>query len=142
MLIITLGLKDRAHLPPAGQIVFLDAIMRYGVYLPLKPYFRRIIEYYNFAHFQLIPNAYRLMVVLYIIFHRLKLGEPQLENFVWVFQIKYCIDFGLYYFNKWVVEGLGGIKGIHDNMGAFKKNFFYTLSRIANNFRILSNPLF
>lgn len=42
---------DKAHLPPVRQIAFSDIIMRCGVFLPLLPYFKRIITYYGIAPF-------------------------------------------------------------------------------------------
>lgn len=133
------GTENRAHLPPVGQIAISEAIMRCGVFLPLFPYFRRIIEYYGVAPFQLVPNAYRAMVVLYIIFFKLGIGEPQPEDFAWFYQIKSCGDFGFFYFSKWANKTLVAVEGIRDNMGPFKKNFFYTPSDVAGNFRTPSN---
>lgn len=141
--ITILGPEGRLHCPPIGQIASSNMIMQCGVYLPLLPYFKRIIEYYDVSPFQLVPNVYHLMVALYLIFCRLGLREPQPKDFAWFFQIKSFINFSFYYFNKWVVEGLVKIEGIRDNnMGPFKKNFFYTPSEIAGNFREPSNNPF
>ena len=133
------GTENRAHLPPVGQIAMSEPIMRCGVFLPLLPYFCRITEYYGIAPFQLVPNAYRAMVALYIIFFKLGIGEPQPEDFAWFYQIKSCGDLGFYYFSKWADKTLVAVEGIRDNMGPFKKNFFYTPSHVAGNFRTPSN---
>ena len=133
------GAGGRAHLPPVGQIAISEVIMRCGVFLPLLPYFCRIIEYYRLAPFQLVPNAYRAMVALYVIIFKLGIGEPQPEDFAWFYQIKSCGDFGFFYFSKWADKTLVAVEGIRDNMGPFKKSFFFTPSHIAGNFRTPSN---
>lgn len=101
---------DRAHLPPSNHMAFSNAIIRCEVYLPLHLYFVKILDYYNITPFQFAPNVYCFMVELYMLFHRLGLGEPELENFVWFYQVKTCSNnHGIYYFSKWVAEGLVGI---------------------------------
>lgn len=109
----------------ASEILSSDAIMRCGVALSLHPYFIRIYEYYNLTPFQFVPNAYKYIVGMYIIYHKLGFGEPTPEEFTWFYQLKVYSDERYFYTSKWPIRSLNGICKIHDNMDPFKRKFFW-----------------
>ena len=56
------------------------------------------------------------------------MGLPTTEEFVWFCSVKNNKnDKGFYYFAKRPMKGLQAIVKIKDNLGSWKKSYFYTL---------------
>lgn len=47
-----------------------------GATLPLHPYFRGVADYFDVCPFQIIPNGYRMLFALYILYKFKEWGEP------------------------------------------------------------------
>ncbi|PON72087.1 hypothetical protein PanWU01x14_069290, partial [Parasponia andersonii] len=93
---------NRPHTPPRGLTSFSEVVLKCGVHLPLHPYIKSIIDYYEVVPFQLTPNTYRYMVGLYILYHKLGLETPSPEEFAWFYQVKSNpSDLGFFYASKW-----------------------------------------
>lgn len=117
---------NRPHTPPRGTASFSEAVLRCGVHLPLHPYIKSIVDYYGVVPYQLTPNTYRYMVGLYILYHKLSLGNPTPEEFAWFYQVKSNpSDFGFFYASKWSNQAIKTIHGVRNNMGKWKNPFFH-----------------
>lgn len=99
--------------------------------LPLHPHFIRMCEYYNLTPFQFVPNEYRYMAGMYILYHKLGFNEPSPEEFIWFYQLKVCSDEGYFYTSKCLINSLNGVYEIPDNMGPFEGKFFFTPCQIV-----------
>ncbi|PON48936.1 hypothetical protein PanWU01x14_233370, partial [Parasponia andersonii] len=93
---------NRPHILLRGIASFSEAVLKCGVHLPLHPCIKSIIDYYGVVPFQLTPNIYRYMVGLYILYHKLGLDSPSLEEFAWFYQVKSNpSDLGFFFASKW-----------------------------------------
>lgn len=62
--------------------------LRAGALLPLKPYFRKILNHVELAPFQLQTNAYRILTGLKSLYHLREWGEPSPEEIGYLLSLK------------------------------------------------------
>ena len=57
----------------------LETFLKFGVRFPLHPYFRSILNYYNLFVFQVTPNGWAHMIVLFALFVERKMDPSAPE---------------------------------------------------------------
>ena len=93
--------RGRVHKPLTGHVTISETFLKFGVWFPLHPYFRRILNHYNLTVFQVTPNGWAQMIGLFFLFVEQKMDPPTPEEFSWFYALKSCqSDLGFYYFSK------------------------------------------
>ena len=85
-----------------------EAILKTGVFLPLKPFIDQVLKFFDIVSFQLSLNSYRLIVAFYIVFLKLYKTMSIVRHFAFSFRLKALVkDPGF-----WYLTGQGAATGI------------------------------
>ncbi|XP_062115392.1 uncharacterized protein LOC133829661 isoform X2 [Humulus lupulus] len=110
-----------------------------GVILPLKQYFIDICDYFGIAPFQLVPNSYRILSTLKVLYHQKKWPTPSPLEIHYMYNLKanpgrddHSTD-GFYYLSAWPQASINLVTDIPSNAGPYKKNFFFTTAIKSQN---------
>ena len=77
--------SDRPCSVKDGRItIYVDA-MHVGLRFPMQPYFHKVVCASRLAPVQLNTNAYRFLAAYYVLYQKLKLGEPSLSEVMHAF---------------------------------------------------------
>ena len=118
----------RAHLPPKGYVKVSKSLLKFGVRFLLNRFFRDVLRYYFLIMFQVTPNKWAHMIMLFGLFMERNMGPPTPKEFSWFYTLKANkSDQGFYYFAKRAAKGLQAFTKIRESLGNWKDNYFFTL---------------
>ncbi|KAL8146950.1 hypothetical protein AgCh_004615 [Apium graveolens] len=106
-------------------MVLTPKLISLGVGVPLHPYIKKILKWYDVAPVQLSPNSYKLAWALYIMYHNLRLGAPSMKEFSFFYSIRKSIP-GYHFLvvNKWL-NNKGFNEGKISHERDWKEPFLY-----------------
>ena len=79
---------QRANMPGGGLSAWSRQNIRAGATLPLHPYFRVVVDYFDICPFQITPNGYRVLSALYILYYFKRWGVPSPHEINYLFDLK------------------------------------------------------
>ena len=140
---------ERAHqfktkTPDRGipNAVTSAAFFKVGVYFPLHPFLREVLEFYGLAPFQLTPNSYRLAISTYILYSSLfttPLSAPELGYF---FRLKDTgKGSGCFYLTAWPGHQGQCVKSVKQNFDQWQEQFLYCFDCPSVRFEFNCRPL-
>ncbi|KAJ4715215.1 Collagen alpha-1(VII) chain like [Melia azedarach] len=98
-------------------------ILRAGVPLPFPPYIRRVLSAFNLAPTQLVPNAWRVIMGLWVLWRKLGFSEPSITEIQDLFYIQpIAKNVGWDFLSS--VRGRAFFRGQKKTNHAWKKLFF------------------
>lgn len=124
---------ERAHrfdlkIPKQGipHAVISAAFLRVGVSMPLHPFLREVLDFYQLAPMQLTPNSYRLAISTFILYSSkftVPLTAPELGYF---FRLKDTgRNSGCFYLSAWPCHQGQCIKNVKQNFEQWSEQFLY-----------------
>ena len=118
---------ERPHITPVGHVTLSERYLQFRVRFPLNPFFLEVLWYFSLTVFQIMPNGWAHMIGLFSLFVEQGMGPPTAEEFAWFYLVKSNKnDEGFYYFSKRPAKGLQVVVRIRDNLGSWKKPYFFT----------------
>lgn len=124
---------ERAHrfnkrTPELGipKAVISTAFLKVGFFMPIHPFLREVLEFYELAPMQLTPNSYHLAISTYIMYaskFSTPLSAPKLGFF---FRLKETgRGSGCFYLSAWPCHQGQCIKGVKQNFEQWQEQFVY-----------------
>ena len=81
-------LDEIPHLHHPGMMAFNEAIMQGGASLLLHPFLIVVLQHFNVAPFQFIPNSFCIMVAFFISFIKMGISGLNVDEFTYVYEAK------------------------------------------------------
>lgn len=113
--------------------ICMDAIYS-GLRLPMQPFFRKVFHAMGLAPVQVNPNVFRFLAALFVLFSKLRLGEPSVAELTSIFALKShpspgCANknFGVYYSSQ--VKDAVIIHGVPTSNKNWRRNWFWAGGR-------------
>lgn len=105
--------------------------------MPLHPYFRGVVDYFDICPFQLSPNGYKELFALYILYKFKSWGEPSPHEVNYLFNLKSNPSHSgtcLFYLTH---QETGHVflsdVTYKSNVGKYQQKYFLTADMAANN---------
>ena len=133
---------ERLHPSPRDMMVDSESIVQGGVGLPLHGFVKVVLQHFNVVPFQFTPHCFCIIVVFFIPFMEVGIGELNVDEFTYVYGIKALAHHeGFWYMTK---QGATekGIIGLYDNMGHWKDHFNFGLLLVYLLSKLFSCPRF
>lgn len=127
------GPGERAHsfnvrTPELGipKAVISAAFFKVGVYVPLHPFIREILDFYELAPLQLTPNSYRLAICTYILYASKFTTPLTAKELGYFFKLKDTgRSSGCFYLSAWPCHQGQCIKNVKQNFEQWPEQFLY-----------------
>ncbi|XP_052291947.1 uncharacterized protein LOC107174404 [Citrus sinensis] len=88
VLLVIPGKGDVLSRPPREYVTMHVESFKLGAWLPLQPYFARILGGMHLVPGQLHPNGWRVLSVMYVLWERCELEEPSLAEVKHLYQLR------------------------------------------------------
>ena len=85
------------HVPK--MVCFFEGAFENGLRLPLHPFIKRVLQYFNVCPSQLSPNLWGILIGLLVVFKDKGLGVPSIALFLDLFSVKEVAE-GFLYLSK------------------------------------------